>query len=243
MASETVSAKQVLKGTPLFAALDDAELSSLAARCVVRPFSAGEVLFSEGEPCKGLYIVVDGRVRIFKSSVSGREHVLAVEGPGASVAELPVFDGGNYPASASAMETTHALFVSRRAVTVFILTGLLFMLLPGTFLGVWNLISISDRRQLDSLSAAWIQAHGHAQIYGWIGTFILGIGFYSLSKMGELPQFAIRRAWLSYAMWTSGVVLRWATNVTGWQWRIALPGSALIRTGGIPRFLRDGLAP
>jgi len=113
MTSETFSVKQILKGTPLFAALDDAELSSLAARCGVRRFSAGEVLFSEGEPCKGLYVVVDGRVRIFKTSVSGREHVLAVEGPGASVAELPVFDGGNYPASASAMEATHALFVSR----------------------------------------------------------------------------------------------------------------------------------
>lgn len=113
MAPETVSARQILKGTPLFAALDDAELSSLAAHCGIKAFSAGEVLFSEGQPCKGLYIVVDGRVRIFKTSLSGREHVLAVEGPGASVAELPVFDGGSYPASAAAMEATHALFVSR----------------------------------------------------------------------------------------------------------------------------------
>ena len=70
-------------------------------------------MFSEGEPCKGLYIVVSGRVRIFKSSNNGREQVLSVEGPGASVAELPVFDGGSYPASASALEKTEVLFVSR----------------------------------------------------------------------------------------------------------------------------------
>jgi uncharacterized protein involved in response to NO len=63
----------------------------------------------------------------------------------------------------------------QRMFIAYILTGLLFLLLPGTFLGVWNLISITSRHALDSLSPAWIQAHGHAQIFGWIGTFILGI--------------------------------------------------------------------
>ena len=62
-------------------------------------------------------------------------------------------------------------------VSVYVITGLLFMLLPGTFLGVWNLISISNRHGLASLSPSWIQAHGHAQIFGWIGTFIIGIGY------------------------------------------------------------------
>jgi CRP/FNR family transcriptional regulator, cyclic AMP receptor protein len=57
--------------------------------------------------------VVSGRVRIYKTSPNGREQVLAVEGPGASVAELPVFDGGSYPASASTLEKTEMLFVSR----------------------------------------------------------------------------------------------------------------------------------
>lgn len=110
---DTASPRQILKATPLFAALDEAEVNSLAARCGIRPYSPGQILFSEGEPCKGLYIVVSGRVRIFKISTNGREQVLSVEGAGASVAELPVFDGGPYPASASAIEKTEALFVSR----------------------------------------------------------------------------------------------------------------------------------
>ncbi|HVO97654.1 MAG TPA: Crp/Fnr family transcriptional regulator [Bryobacteraceae bacterium] len=113
MSQGAPSPRQILEATPLFAALDDAELSSLADRCEVHPYSAGEVLFSEGERCKGLYIVVSGRVRILKTSLNGREQVLAMEGPGASVAELPVFDGGNYPASCAAAERTEALFVSR----------------------------------------------------------------------------------------------------------------------------------
>lgn len=113
MSTETASPKQILKATPLFAALDESEISSLAARCGIRPYGPGEILFTEGEPCKGLYIVVSGRVRIFKTALNGREQVLAVEGPGASVAELPVFDGGSYPASGSAAEKTEVLFVSR----------------------------------------------------------------------------------------------------------------------------------
>lgn len=124
----------------------------------------------------------------------------------------------------------------QRVVMAYIVTGLTFMLLPGTFLGVWNLISISSRRQLESLSPAWIQAHGHAQIYGWIGTFILGIGFYSLSKMGEIPRFAVRRAWIAFALWTGGVLLRWGANVTGYEWRTALPVSALLELAGFLTF-------
>ena len=113
MTETAPSPRNILKATPLFAALDESEINSLAARCGIRPYSPGELLFSEGEPCKGLYIVVTGRVRIFKTSVNGREQVLAVEGPGASVAELPVFDGGNYPASGSAIDKTEMLFISR----------------------------------------------------------------------------------------------------------------------------------
>jgi len=71
-------------------------------------------VFAEGEPCAGLYVVESGHVRIFKSSAIGREHVLSIEGPGGSVAELPVFDGGNYPASAAAVDEATLLFVSKQ---------------------------------------------------------------------------------------------------------------------------------
>ena len=114
----------------------------------------------------------------------------------------------------------------QQVTAVYVVTGLLFMLLPGTFLGVWNLISISSQHSLATLSAAWLQAHGHAQIFGWIGTFVIGIGFYSLSKMGNLAPFAISRAWMSWALWTVGLILRWIANVELWQWKVLLPVSA-----------------
>ena len=114
MANVKPKVPAILKGTPLFAALTDTEIESLAARTVVRTYSTGELLFSEGDPCGGLYLIASGHIRIYKASPSGREQVLAVEGPGASIAELPVFDGGNYPASAAALEPTDLLFISRK---------------------------------------------------------------------------------------------------------------------------------
>ena len=86
----------------------------LASRTVRKLFSSGELIFSEGEPCNGLHIIARGKVRIFKTSVSGREQVLAVNVPGESVAELPVFDGGPFPASAVAVEDAELAFISRR---------------------------------------------------------------------------------------------------------------------------------
>ena len=115
-----------------------------------------------------------------------------------------------------------------RMLMLYITTGLAFMLLPGTFLGVWNLLAISSHHAANSVSAGWIQAHGHAQIFGWIGTFILGIGFYSIPKLRRMNPFALWAAWLCWALWTSGVTLRWLTGVYQWQWRVVLPVSAAL---------------
>ncbi len=102
-----------LKAAALFAPLDDSEIDFIAARAGLKTYVPGEMLFAEGDPCAGLFVVAGGRVRIFKTSANGREHVLAIEGPGSSIAELPVFDGGKYPASAAAIEKSELVFVSR----------------------------------------------------------------------------------------------------------------------------------
>ena len=117
---------------------------------------------------------------------------------------------------------------SQQLLIAFLISGLVFMLLPGTFLGVWNLIGISSRRAVTALSPAWLQAHGQAQIFGWIGSFIIGIGFYSLTKMQSGRGFPVRRGWASWFLWTAGVTLRWAGGVTAWTWRILLPLSGLL---------------
>ena len=127
---------------------------------------------------------------------------------------------------------------AQRLMMAYAITGLFFMLLPGTFLGVWNLISISGGHA-SAISTAWIQAHGHAQMFGWIGTFILGIGFYSIPKMtltsGRVQPSS--RGWMAWGLWTSGVLLRWACGFYHLYWRVLLPLSALLELGGFLIFL------
>jgi hypothetical protein len=133
----------------------------------------------------------------------------------------------------AARETTLA-----RLLMLYISTGLFFMLLPGTFLGVWNLLAISSRRAANSVLPTWIQAHGHAQIFGWIGTFILGIGFFSLPKLRRVHTFELSVEWVTWGLWTVGVTMRWLTNVYQWHWRALLPLSAALELAAFVIFFR-----
>jgi hypothetical protein len=91
-----------------------------------------------------------------------------------------------------------------KLLTTFIVAGLIFMLFPGTLLGVWNLLQISGRTRGASISPSRLQAHGHAQVFGWVG-FLLGTGFYSIPKLRERATGIIRAAWVCWALWTLGV--------------------------------------
>jgi CRP-like cAMP-binding protein len=108
------SAIDTLRRVSLFADLTETEIQFLAQRAVSRQYAVNELVFSEGETCAGMYVVETGHVRIFKSSSEGREQILAIEGPGGSVAELPVFDGGNYPASCASADEAVVLFISKQ---------------------------------------------------------------------------------------------------------------------------------
>ncbi len=74
--------------TSLFSGFSESELTFLLERLSARKFSPGQIVFSEGQPCAGLYVVESGSIRIFKSSSGGREQVLSIEGPGGSVIHL-----------------------------------------------------------------------------------------------------------------------------------------------------------
>jgi CRP/FNR family transcriptional regulator len=103
----------VLREVSLFAALDPREMEALVARAVEKTFGPGELLFSEGEPCTGMYIVGRGSVKIFKTSPSGREVMLGIDIAPSSVAEVPMFDGGPYPASVSAIGEVTAYHIAK----------------------------------------------------------------------------------------------------------------------------------
>lgn len=114
MTAERIDLAGVLGKTALLSDHSQPELHTLATRNPRKLFDTDDLLFSEGEPCNGLHIIARGKGRIFRTSISGREQVLAVNMPGESVTELPVFDGGPFPASAVATEETEIAYISRR---------------------------------------------------------------------------------------------------------------------------------
>jgi len=126
-----------------------------------------------------------------------------------------------------------------RLLSAYIGAGLCFMLVPGTLLGVVNLLQISGRESVTLVLPGWLQAHGHAQVFGWIGSFILGIGFYSIPKLRAGSKPALAAAWACWAMWTAAVTLRWVANVDEWHWRALLPMSALLELAAFLVFARS----
>jgi len=105
---------ETLRRVPFFAVLPSAELKVLASQCVVRRLARDEMLFAEGDPCEGMYVVQQGALKLFKMADTGREQVLVIERAGSTVGELPLFDGGAFPASAAAIEDSTLLFLPKR---------------------------------------------------------------------------------------------------------------------------------
>ncbi len=105
--------RETFAQTPLFSALTPEERVQLASFASPHQFSAGETLFFEGEPCPGLWVIGSGTVKITKTSAAGREIMLAVESAPSSVAEVPLFDGGGYPANVTAIRDTLAFLLHK----------------------------------------------------------------------------------------------------------------------------------
>ncbi len=105
-----------LHSVAYFSTLGPEEIERITRETSEHSFARGEVLFLEGEPCRGLYLVKTGRIRIFKSSSEGREQVLLTAGAGATFNDVPVFDGGPNPASASALEPSTVYIIPGEAL-------------------------------------------------------------------------------------------------------------------------------
>ena len=101
-----------LKKVSFFQDLTPEALALVRERMVRRTVPAGTTLFRKGEQARGVYILTRGHVEIYRSTADGREQVIHSETPVQSVAELPVFDGGVYPASGRTGQECELLFLS-----------------------------------------------------------------------------------------------------------------------------------
>jgi CRP-like cAMP-binding protein len=104
-----------LRHLPVFAGVSETACRELAARAAMRGYRPGETLFAAGEPARGLFVVTRGRVRVVRDAAA-RRHVLHEERAGGTLGEVPLFEGGGYPATAIAAEDTTCLVVGRDAI-------------------------------------------------------------------------------------------------------------------------------
>ena len=99
---------------PLFQGLSGEYCDELAMIVVDQVFQRGETIFAEDDEAAGLFVVISGRVKIFKLSVEGKEQILHIFGPGEPFGEVAVFTGKRFPAHAEALEETRAFFFPRK---------------------------------------------------------------------------------------------------------------------------------
>lgn len=108
--------KPLLAGVPYFRTLDDSRLKSVAQQVIVRHYSAGEVVFLEGDPGNGLHLVVDGLCKVYHLSVEGREHILHLLTPGEFCNEVSAVDGGPNPANLAAIEDSTVWVITKNSM-------------------------------------------------------------------------------------------------------------------------------
>jgi len=110
----------LISGIPLFQGLPKDQIDDLSMIVTDQSFHKGEIIFSEGDEGTGFYVVITGRVKIFKLSFEGKEQILHIFGPGEIFGEVPVFTGENFPANAEIMEESRIFFFPRDSLLALI---------------------------------------------------------------------------------------------------------------------------
>ncbi len=110
----TLTSSSILSHSPFFAAVEGASRERLVGMGAIRRYPRGKMVFRDGEPCPGVFIVGTGLVRVYKSAPNGKEHVLHLVGPGDTFAEVAAIGGFACPANAEALEATICLLLPAR---------------------------------------------------------------------------------------------------------------------------------
>lgn len=105
--------KQIIGSSVLFNGLSTDQLDEIANIAIEKQYGRGQTIFFEGDDGIGIFMVGTGKVKIYKMSPSGKEHILHIFGPGEPFGEVPVFNGQPFPATAEALNKTTAIFLPR----------------------------------------------------------------------------------------------------------------------------------
>jgi len=105
----------IISNIAMFKGLSKDELQKIQNIAQNRLYVRGKTIFIEGDESNGFYVVVDGRVKIYKVSIDGKEQILHIYGHGDPFGEVPVFSGGKFPANAQAILKSNLLFFPKDA--------------------------------------------------------------------------------------------------------------------------------
>ncbi len=166
--------RTIIDGAGVLRELNDSAREALAARGVTRRFAKGARLWTAGTEPRGLFLLLEGRVRIVRSS-GGRQHVLHSEGPGATLGEVPLFSGGTYPADAIAEEPSLCLVIDRATLAIAISADprLAWRLLEGLARRVRHLVERLSAQTADPVRAR-LDVYLRSRPLGPDGSFTLG---------------------------------------------------------------------
>ena len=140
---------QIISDAPLFNGLSEEQLNDVRQISVDKFCDKGKTIFLEDDDCNGFYIVADGKVKIYKVSFEGKEHILHIYGPGNPFGEVPVFAGRKFPANAQTLLKSHLLFFPRTAFVDLISKN------PSLALNMLSVLSMRLRQftvQIENLS-------------------------------------------------------------------------------------------
>ncbi len=147
--------RQILEKSELFGGMSAEHLDEIEKIAVLRKYGRGETIFFEGDPGNGFYMVLTGRVKIYKTSPSGKEQILHIFGSGEPFGEVPVFHGQPFPANATALEKTSLIFFPRKDFVELVHT------MPSLVMNMLAVLSMRLRRfatQIENLSLKEVPA-------------------------------------------------------------------------------------
>jgi len=149
------SLDEILRRATIFRRLTADDRQRLTAVSSVRAYDKGALLFSEGDPSDHLYTIVNGRVKVFKTTPRGTDVILEIFGAGDPVGAVAVYESRPYPASAMALEPTGCLLIPRQSFFALLETHP--TMVRGLLVGLSHrLVELTNR--LSELSGGRIEA-------------------------------------------------------------------------------------
>lgn len=141
--------RKIIADSILFSGLNEHEQDKIARIAIPKSYGKGESIFFEGDEGNGFYMVMEGKVKIFKMSLDGKEQILHIFGPGEPFGEVPVFHGQPFPANALSLIKSRLLFFPRKEFVELVTTN------PSLALNMLAMLSLRLRHfagQIENLS-------------------------------------------------------------------------------------------